>query len=66
MASISQIADQVALTSLAAPMLLLVDGGASAERVRLALPGAPEGFRVLQVDAVEDATSPASCRCVRC
>ena len=43
--------------SLGAPMLLLVDSGThSAERVRSALAGSPEGFRVMQVAAVEDAT----------
>jgi diguanylate cyclase (GGDEF)-like protein len=42
--------------SLTAPMLLLVDGGPSADRVRNALAGSPEGFRVMQVAAVEDAT----------
>ncbi|BEP16603.1 hypothetical protein acdb102_49140 [Acidothermaceae bacterium B102] len=56
MASISQTADQAAPSSLAAPMLLLVDGGVSADRVRAALSGAPEGFRVLQVADSTDAT----------
>jgi diguanylate cyclase (GGDEF)-like protein len=42
--------------SLTAPMLLLIDAGPSADRVRSALAGSPEGFRVMQVAAVEDAT----------
>ena len=58
MASISQTAEQVASTSLAAPVLLLVDGTATAELVRAALLGASEGFRLLQVTDVSEA-SPA-------
>ena len=56
MPSISQTADQAAPPSLAAPLLLLVDGGTSADRVRAALSGTPEGFRVLQVADSTDAT----------
>jgi diguanylate cyclase (GGDEF)-like protein len=41
---------------LAAPLLLLIDNGASAERVRAALAGSPEGFRVLQVGSVQEST----------
>jgi diguanylate cyclase (GGDEF)-like protein len=57
MASTSQIADQVAPTALAAPTLLLVASGASAEAVRAALHGAPESFHLLHVDAVNEASS---------
>jgi diguanylate cyclase (GGDEF)-like protein len=53
MASTSTTAD-VAASALAAPMLLLVDAGASAEKVRAALTGSPEGFRVLQVAGIAD------------
>jgi diguanylate cyclase (GGDEF)-like protein len=41
--------------SLSAPMLLLVDAGSAAEKVRTALAASPEGFRVMQVEAVGDA-----------
>ena len=57
MASTSQTADQAAPTSLAAPMLLLVDGGATAAGVHAALADTPEGYRVLEVAAVAEASS---------